>query len=174
MSRLIDTVCPNWVLLAKFSTTSNVNTIVLFCYIARVVVACYLWSQFIDTDGYSMVSFVVSIRPIWIIICSARTPLLSRFALVWGHSSLLCFVMAVSEEIPLIISWPAGTVAFFNGEVIFTPSLWGPVTFAVLELWFWFCASTRLAVAAIIKKQDNSAITKACFLKLPIDSIWFT
>ena len=26
--------------------------------------------------------------------------------------------MEVSEEIPLIVSWPAGTVAFFDGEVI--------------------------------------------------------
>ena len=69
--------------------------------------------------------------------------------------------MAVSEEIPLIVSWPAGTVAFFDGEVIFTPSLGGPVTFALFELSLWFCAPTKVGTAIIVKKQDRSVITKA-------------
>ena len=46
------------------STTSNVNTIVLACYVARVTIASYLRSQFIDSGGYIMVGFVVSICPI--------------------------------------------------------------------------------------------------------------
>jgi hypothetical protein len=78
--------------------------------------------------------------------------------------------MAVSEEIPLIISWPAGTVAFFAGEVILTPSLWGPVTLALFEISLWFCAPTKVGTAVIVKKLDNSAITKGYFLKLLIVS----
>ena len=37
-------------------TTSNVNAKLTFCYIARVVVACYLRSQLIDTGGYVMMT----------------------------------------------------------------------------------------------------------------------
>ena len=52
------------VITKRSSTTSNVNTIVLACYVARVTIASYLRSQFIDSGGYIMVGFVVSICPI--------------------------------------------------------------------------------------------------------------
>ena len=37
------------------------------------------------------------------------------------------FVMAVSEEIPLIVSWPAGTVAFFDGGYLYAQLVIKPI-----------------------------------------------
>ncbi len=47
-----------------FFNRRNVDTIVLACYIARIIKACYLGSQFIDSCGYVMIAFIVGIRPI--------------------------------------------------------------------------------------------------------------
>ena len=51
-------------LVYKSSTTTNVNAIVFACYVARVIITSYLGSQFIDSGGYIMITFIVSVCPI--------------------------------------------------------------------------------------------------------------